>query len=582
MLHFRRSADVNKQTMDMLGNYKCHRKQEIKIYCCINCFVIVHKSCWDRQSNWTHVDKHKIYCSLNCKLEGEERLTGVEHLEELKTICNELETEVEQKDEFIKKQEQRWENLRSEAIDMEQSLNYKIENYKNQVLLLQQDLNKTKKELSTLCNQKINYVERSCQTTSTEYKNIMMQTDPYPQRTVSSQSQTTQSCPQQTCNTQTEPDDDIVEEMLLTRALLKIHVARSTQTETQTEPGKTGPIKTQSQNPEKISARKRKPQLLLVSNTFLKGSTNWSKEFTDGNFDINNQYLKNCTFNDVMQDALSRTKKLNSNDKIILFCGPQNALKNHNIDLNLLHHVVNNTSHTHLMIVSCPLTKNRPVLNQFILKHNAKIEEALEATRASFIDAAKIVFPQNVMSYDICWNVNNRRQLFLHISEEYIFQKTKQRRINIGTSLNNELSYVEENKKIMERLKKLRQPSSTNPRITILQNMTLKRATSGKAAYKESFEAIDISRSSTPINETNKIQNKTNPIHSFTPQKHYAKSYEKGDFGSGGAAKNEKSDGRWMNNQHQTPSRYLNKYCFFRPTKHYDTGWGPTYSSTQY
>lgn len=470
-----------------MSTYRCHRLQEIKIYCCVSCSAIVHKSCWDRTRNWTHIQDHKIYCSNTCKIEGEKQVKLRERLEEQGQKLEDLENEIKQKIKYIEKLETTKASFLNDVCETEQywqDENYKLktEIHELKSLLLKNKLN-TKEETSR------KVVETGCQTDKTENRSAACQTLT---KMVTSSSQTDvkkrksiatdiatqtliETAVSKSCCTQTELEEDQVQEMLLLNALMKICVNKSVQTDTQAQEH-SDQAREMVEVPVEIEVdtytHSRKPQMLIVTNSNLHGIIPIIKQTTANGYDINYQFEHKGMLGNMLDCAEKYKHKMTKNDAVVIINGPDTARRGSKVGKEVFDRFLTSLAHTNIITIGCILTMNRPVLNQFMESINNTLK-SLCSENCHYIDPNICIARRHVSKVSLWHHKPNQTDLKRLVDLMVKPLLVKQRQRNQYQKSAQEVHL--ENEEFAKRLERLRSndviiSKKSPPEINILQS----------------------------------------------------------------------------------------------------------------
>lgn len=130
----------------METKFKCCKKKDYLNLCCVVCFEVFHPSCLERKSNVSKLGGTKIVCSSECEQKYEESKQELQTLRE--EIAN-LREKLKNKDNHIKR-------LKRGTKDFEGMVSEQEEKYLEQLKQQQVNLNKLKKEMIGLVNEKDN------------------------------------------------------------------------------------------------------------------------------------------------------------------------------------------------------------------------------------------------------------------------------------------------------------------------------------------------------------------------------------------------------------------------------------------
>lgn len=358
--------------------FPCCASKELKvrIYCCVICHSIVHKSCWERKKNWIHIDQHQIYCSRSCSERAISNEFSVDRLKELQTENVRLRAEIDLKDKHYQDMKTRSAAFEDDVFDMEGYYKKELE-----------EKSKMIKDLQA----KLNGIDGSVNQTPTRVQSVSTytQTSSYFNKDANTQ---TLSCITSS-EAQTEIDDYTIEEAFYLYALTHVHKECSTQTNFADFPDcdSNNNNNNSSQTvPHHEYSFKRKPQLVIIGDSVVKGCAKLFKMGTSAKFDINTQYRPKTSIEELCEIARTYLRKMNRNDFLILFTGPGDSIYGRNINTNILRDfVLRAASKTNVIIVgSAHMHPRRHILNRLISHQNKSIEQVVNAiSSAKFVNA---------------------------------------------------------------------------------------------------------------------------------------------------------------------------------------------------
>lgn len=321
-------------------------------------------------------------------------------------------------------------------------------------------------------------VNQARQTEDISQKAVATQTNSSLSRNNSSQTESSYNSAT-TTETQTELDENAIEEILLLKAIQTICVSKSSQTDTS--------LRMCGEQRKTNTGGNGKPQLLIVSNIPMERSMKLFREYVGRSFDINSQYLRHASSEDIIKRTLGYSGKLSKDDRIILFMGSNSASKDQAVSANSLRQLLQGIEDTQLIVVGCPKTVNRPILNKFIAKVNLSLEKLLAGSKAHYVDAARITPPQWT-SRGVWWRADSLRRVLSHLNEAQFFHRpTRTYEQFSGASPQEAPGVVKENEEFLRRLENLRKPSTDDKKITVHQNLIIKNPASALPEESECF-----------------------------------------------------------------------------------------------
>lgn len=508
----------------MASTFICCKNKPQKSYLCVVCNNLMHKSCSERR-NITVINKNLIWCSEKCAenaVKPEDSVTdSMRHYEV--TIQN-LEKEIQEKDRYIQR-------LKTLNKDLEQEmLEY---DHKSEKIILEQsrEIVELKNEMKQSLEESLNIHKNILKTTvdmgtqtiflaQTNMKTHSIECQTMTER-INSCKQTEKPPHTPNGDTQTELSEEQIEEARLLNALIKINITKSTQTPIWPDQYKEEKLLKPTPIRSKQKLDTGKPQLLLLTNAKLRGFGRIFKEYTNNGFDINMQYIHKGTFDDLIARSQNYIHKMKSQDAILLFVGPENAIKDKGIKSIQLQNLYKNGKPANVLVAACPFSKNRTILNKFIKKNNLELKRATENTNITYIETSQIIKAQKITT-SICWGHQCLNNLIKHVCEKLC--TTEGTKKFQGTPIKASLN---QNEEFELRLQKIRQSASD------------KQTPLGQVRCINIIENIQVK---SPLETT---QNKPGT------------------------------------QQTQTISPVAKKNCFFCYPRHNDTGWQPMGCSTQ-
>lgn len=133
--------------------FKCCINKSLKIYICIQCHGIYHKSCALRQKNKINfVSDNKVIC---CKKDDTSIIMNETEFEEIKSVVQDLHNQNDLKENFILKLKREKNDIVNEAIKMEEDLNAIVANQEIKLKELKKLVDELTKELMIHKNKKL-------------------------------------------------------------------------------------------------------------------------------------------------------------------------------------------------------------------------------------------------------------------------------------------------------------------------------------------------------------------------------------------------------------------------------------------
>lgn len=384
----------------MSTSFKCCRNKSQNNFICCACYSLFHPSCLERLNGHRVVDRNIIMCSQACV----ESFTGEagSRTDELLSVIQELRSELQQKNEFIKRLKRSSTAFQEEASSAESELISEIDsltelNGKLRVerdKLLSQLTNRICSDSSTQTTVSLRNthcqtaLEQLCKSTLTErislidgcsqtispVDNLSGEHCPgaslggYPGATpVSGNDHRTEMTALQDKCSQTE--FPINESSLAAELNLCTDAPR-------TIPSSGSNIRSNGLSYKTID----RPQMLVMGNkSSVLGCSSLIKKNSTIQFDINCQFGTRLLLEEIFDRFFDLSRRFTKRDYVILFYGNADAFKGTSSSVNekLIGHILDKFSHTNLIIVGPPYAASRPILNNFTYESDLVFKKIL-------------------------------------------------------------------------------------------------------------------------------------------------------------------------------------------------------------
>lgn len=335
---------------------RCCRNKEFLNYCCVVCMSVFHPSCLERYKEVVKLGGYRIFCSTKCQTtasEDEERQNDFQR-EILK-----LRTEINEKDNYIKRLNGRTRDFEDEVAAAEEEYNSKLNNQRGQITELNNELMAAKGRNEGLLQEVKNYLSRIAKLEG-EIKEISALNNNM-LRSIET----------------LEKDNEVyftelkaLRQRLSASLLTNPDISHETSTRLDADTGVDLDVRGSTATG---LPRPRRPQLLIVGDRNAAGSIPLLKHFTNGSYDINCQTFSR-TLSDRIGVCLKLAERFTKRDYIVLHVGSQNAKEDKVVDANLFCSLLAGCAGSNLFIVGPPLWANRPILNRIIQYHDLVLQ----------------------------------------------------------------------------------------------------------------------------------------------------------------------------------------------------------------
>lgn len=120
-----------------------------------------------------------------------------------------------------------------------------------------------------------------------------------------------------------------------------------------------------------------KSKFLILADSHGRNSVHFIQRELSDKYDVQCIFKPNASFENVINDLKSLTRKFTKNDVVVIIAGSNDAIKGATIDSAILNETINNCKNTNLIIVTIPYWENRPVLNRFSYNINLALYNKL-------------------------------------------------------------------------------------------------------------------------------------------------------------------------------------------------------------
>lgn len=371
-----------------LFRFKCCKK-DLNNYCCITCNNIFHKSCWDRKNDMILIKNQKIYCSQECA--GKKDLDE-ETISELNLKMEELLSEIQVKDSYIKNLKKNSESFENDAFESEQTYIREISEQKIVIKNLCVEHNKmTKKnnELEDELRDEINkltifqkeiddlkhkneFLEKHLRTLETERNEIsekldMLQDNDMEVIHVETQIKDTVRIMHSDTHT-----DDI-------RILSDQHMAITDSIDTSNEVINPVTLNTNSTTLTNTNIHSRKGCLLTLHDGRNRDIfSKIGKECTANNISHLSFIKTGANFDKVTEDIRNLTRHHKKLDYVLISAGANDLESGRYPSFKYLTKMVRSCPNINFIFCSIPFTQKEKILNKKICRFNKTLKEFIE------------------------------------------------------------------------------------------------------------------------------------------------------------------------------------------------------------